>query len=140
MLFVFVSPVVWGSSTVEETWLFPTPQHRSRRKHAVSRPGLVSHASSSLGALSRPLEASSPIVGCTGEESNVPCPNCRGMTCSSPVLRHWLEANQSITCLAGCLCSVDPKVLQNITAPGRQLVWDPTPLLPGCWGRGGCGS
>lgn len=34
----------------------------------------------------------------------------------------------------------DPKLLQNITAPGKQPVWDPPAALAGVLGKGGCGS
>lgn len=48
----------------------------------VSQPGLISHTSSSLKALSWPLKVSSPVAGgCLGEESEVHCPTSRRMTC-----------------------------------------------------------
>lgn len=52
----------------------------------VSQPGLISHTSSLLKALSWPLKVSSPVAGgCLGEDSDACCPTSRGMACSDLV-------------------------------------------------------
>lgn len=114
---VSTSLVVRGSFTVENMDLSPMP------KHTLLLPGLVAHASSQLRALPWPLKASSLVVEHLGEESSVCLPDhlrsglfqpCFGALVSVLVggtPMHYLPSSVS---LLG-----DPKLLQDITDPGR---------------------